>query len=129
MYFIRNVYSLHADNRVEDAPAGVIAVNCGNEISADNDPKQVSDMLTSKGVLDQTRWKTACWQLGLEFNEDDQDHEKYLTPGSKPYLRYLNKDQILPDWQWSQIKNQKDLDIHEVDYLQQKADQELKAEQ
>ena len=108
MHLIRNVYYWASDGCVEAVPAGIIAVNCGDEICPDCDVNEISGMLSSWGVFDDT-----CWQLN--FQMDDVD---LIRKDDGKYVRYLARDQIVPDWQWNQIKNQSNMRVHEVDFLE-----------
>ena len=109
MHFIKNVFYWASDGCPEAVPAGIIAVNCADEICMNCDLDEVYGMICSWGIFDDT-----CWQLGFT-NEDVDLIRKENENG---HLQYLCTSQIVPDWQWNQIKNQPNMKVVEVDFLE-----------
>ena len=95
MHFLENVYYWASDGCPDAKPAGVIAVDLGqNEADFhDEEIRAIRNCCCEYGLLDDTG-------LQLGFTSDDMD----LICRNEGDANFLTAGQIVADWQWAAIK-------------------------
>lgn len=106
MYLVRSVFYWASQGCPEALPAGMIAINMHSCINLNDDVKEVSNMLCSIGIFDDT-----CWQLG--FTKEDVD---LISRDTNDSFQTLSNDQIVTKWQWEAIKEKHDIRLSEHDF-------------
>ena len=104
MVFVSSIFYWASYQCPDAIPAGIIAVKIGERTNiADENIDFIHNQLCSFGLFDD------C-SLQLEIPTDEVD---LIKRDHAPNL--LTSSQILPDWQWDQIKKQQGIRIAEHD--------------
>lgn len=95
MHYLENVYYWASEGCPDAVPAGIIAVDLGQNEANHNDTEIVAirNCCCEYGLLDDTG-------LQLGFTSDDMD----LIIRDKGDYNLLTAGQIVADWQWEAIK-------------------------
>ncbi len=105
MQLLRSLYYHASSGFPEAVPAGIIAVDLADEVDLTDDLSELSKVLTSVGIFDDS-----CFLLG--FSNEDAD----LVRGSvdSETFHYVVSNQIVPNYQWELIKQEPSIRIYEV---------------
>lgn len=97
MYYLENVYYWASEGCPDAVPAGIIAVDLGQNEANHNDDEitDIRNCICSYGIFDDMGWQ-------LKFENDDIDLIRKNIEGSS--IGYLTSGQIVADWQWELIK-------------------------
>ena len=106
MYYLENVYYWASEGCPDAVPAGIIAVNLGQNEANHNDEEidDIRSCICSYGIFDDKGWQ-------LDFQNEDIDLIRKDLEGST--IGYLTSGQIVADWQWEMIKKQPGLRFSE----------------
>ena len=111
MHFVRSIFYWASQGCPDAVPKGVIAVDLEDTADLSSDVREIGLALTSQGFFDDTCWQVGCTKEDVDLVVKTVEHSKYGQMGHT-----LSNDQIIPSWQFEQLKSQPGLVVSEHHY-------------
>ena len=107
MHYLRLIYYWASEGCPDAVPAGIIAIDLGQNEADFNDPeerREIEVLCSDCGLFDDS-----CWQVGAT----QEDVDLLVKINDAGHGVYLTNSQIVPDWQWELVKQRPGVKISE----------------